>query len=161
MKNTKPERILVIGLILILVGSLAASALQTDFYQVRIKDLYIQTEQQQTLHSLIFIPKKCSAENKCPLVVTSHGWLNSAEVQDAASIELSRRGIVVIAMDAITHGMSSNATGVPGRDKAGGMISWVEYVHSGLLDYVDLDRVGVMGHSMGGGYSWAHNDVLR
>jgi len=154
MKNTKPERILVIGLILILVGSLAASALQTDFYQVRIKDLYIQTEQQQTLHSLIFIPKKCSAENKCPLVVTSHGWLNSAEVQDAASIDLSRRGIVVIAMDAITHGMSSNTTGVPGRDNAGGMISWVEYVHSGLLDYVDLDRVGVMGHSMGGGYSW-------
>ena len=153
-KLSKPVRILFIGLIMILVGSIAASALQTNFYTVRVKDLTIQTEQQQTLHALIFIPKECSAENLCPLVVTSHGWLNSGEVQDAASIELSRRGIVVIAMDAITHGMSSNNTGVPGRDTAGGMISWVEYATSGLLDYVDLDRIGVMGHSMGGGYSW-------
>ncbi len=153
-KLSKPERILIIGLIMILVGSLVANTLQTDFHNVRIKDLTIQIEQQQTLHSLIFIPKECSAENKCPLVVTSHGWLNSAEVQDAASIELSRRGIVVISMDAITHGMSSNTTGVPGRDTAAGMISWVEYATSGLLDYVDVERIGVMGHSMGGGYSW-------
>lgn len=153
-KLSKHERNLIIGLILILVGSVFAHLLQTDFKQVRIKDLTIQIEQQQTIHSLIFIPKECSAENKCPLVVTSHGWLNSAEVQDAASIELSRRGIVVISMDAITHGMSSNTTGVPGRDAAAGMISWVEYATSGLLDYVDVDRIGVMGHSMGGGYAW-------
>jgi len=153
-KMSKPVRILITGFILILVGSVFANLLQTDFGQVRIKDLTIQIEQQQTIHSLIFIPKECSAENKCPLVVTSHGWLNSAEVQDAASIELSRRGIVVISMDAITHGMSSNTTGVPGRDAAAGMISWVEYATSGLLDYVDVDRIGVMGHSMGGGYAW-------
>ena len=153
-KFSKPVRILFIGLILILIGSVAASALQTNFYKTRIKDITIQTEQQQTLHALMFIPKECSAASPCPLVVTSHGWLNSAEVQDAASIELSRRGIVVISIDAISHGMSSNATGVPGRDGAGGMISWVEYATSGLLDYVDLDRIGVMGHSMGGMYSW-------
>ena len=139
---------------MILVGSVFASMLQTNFYSVRVKDYTIGIEQQQTLHALIFIPKECSAANKCPLVVTSHGWLNSAEVQDAASIELSRRGIVVISMDAITHGMSSNNTGVPGRDSAAGMISWVEYATSGLLDYVDTDRIGVMGHSMGGMYSW-------
>ena len=153
-KLSKPERTLIIGLIMILVGSVFASMLQTNFYSVRVKDYTIGTEQQQTLHALIFIPKECSAANKCPLVVTSHGWLNSAEVQDAASIELSRRGIVVISMDAVTHGMSSNSTGVPGRDSASGMISWVEYATSGLLDYVDLDRIGVMGHSMGGMYSW-------
>ncbi len=153
-KLSKPVRILFIGLIMILVGSLVASALQTNLFKTRVKDITIQTEQQQTLHALMFIPKECSAANPCPLVVTSHGWLNSAEVQDAASIELSRRGIVVIAIDAITHGMSSNSTGVPGRDTAGGMISWVEYATSGLLDYVDTSRIGVMGHSMGGGYAW-------
>ncbi|MCB2214039.1 hypothetical protein KQH50_01465 [bacterium] len=157
-KLSKPARNLLIGLIMILVGSFLASMLQTNFYNVRVKDFTIGTEQQQTLHALAFIPKECTAANPCPLVVTSHGWLNSAEVQDAASIELSRRGIVVISMDAITHGMSSNNTGVPGRDTAAGMISWVEYATSGLLDYVDLDRVGVMGHSMGGLYSWTTLD---
>jgi hypothetical protein len=32
-----------------------------------------------------------------------------------------------------------------------GMVSLVDYVSSGALDYVDTTRIGVMGHSMGGG----------
>ena len=35
-----------------------------------------------------------------------------------------------------------------------GMIDLVEYVHSSVINYVDTDRVGVMGHSMGGNNSW-------
>ena len=128
--------------------------LQTDFYSVRVKDLTIGIEKQQTLHALAFIPKECTAENPCPAVVTSHGWLNSGEVQDAASIELSRRGIVVIAMDAVGHGMSSNSIGIASSEDAMGMIAWVDYLTSGLVDYVDISRIGVMGHSMGGSNAW-------
>ncbi len=153
-KLSKPVRNLIIGLILILVGSIFASMLQTDFYRVRVKDYTIGIEKQQTLHALAFIPKECTAENQCPAVVTSHGWLNSGEVQDAASIELSRRGIVVIAMDAVGHGMSSNSIGVPSSVDAMGMIPWVEYLTSGLVDYVDTSKIGVMGHSMGGSNAW-------
>ena len=91
MKNRK--RILCIALILILIGSIGAAVLQTDFGKVTIKDVYIPTGDQQYMHALAFIPKQASEDNKLPCVITSHGWLNSAEVQDAASIELSRRGI--------------------------------------------------------------------
>lgn len=151
---SKPVRILLIGLILILVGSILANLIQTDLRRVRVKDFYIGVEKQQTLHALAFIPKDCTAENPCPAVVTSHGWLNSGEVQDAASIELSRRGVVVLAMDAVGHGMSSDAIGVPSSEDAMGMIAWVNYLTSGLVDYVDTARIGVMGHSMGGLNSW-------
>lgn len=145
---------LCIALIIILIGSIGACILQTNGGKVKVKDIYILTEQQQELHALAFIPEEASAENPVPVVVTSHGWLNSAEVQDAASIELSRRGIMVIAMDAYNHGLSDaalNNQGVASSEQGLGMISLVKYVASGVMDYVDTDRIGVMGHSMGGG----------
>lgn len=159
MKNfSKPVRNLFIGLILILIGSVFAHLLQTDFHRVRVKDFYIGTIDQQTIHALVFIPKECTAENKCPAVVTSHGWLNSGEVQDAASIELSRRGVVVLAMDAYSHGMSSNVirkTRSTSQEVEGmGMIQLVEYLASDVINYVDTSQIGVMGHSMGGANSW-------
>ena len=156
--KSKWKKQMCIGLILILVFSIAAAALQTDFGHVKIKDLYIVTDDQQYMHALAFIPKTATPENPCPVVVTSHGWLNSGEVQDAASIELSRRGIMVIAMDAYSHGLSSNVINetrsASAAQYAMGMIDLVEYVHSSVLNFVDTSRVGVMGHSMGGNNSW-------
>jgi len=97
-----------IALALILIGTLAAFAIQTDFGKVTVKDIYLPTEDQNHLHALAFIPKNATAENKAPVVITTHGWLNSAEVQDAACIELSRRGIVVISLDNYNHGLSGS-----------------------------------------------------
>lgn len=151
-----------IALVLILIGSLGALALQTDFGKIEVKDLNIVTRDQQYMHALAFIPKTASADNKVPVVVTSHGWLNSGEVQDAASIELARRGVMVIAMDAYSHGLSSNVITEKRSDssvKDGmGMVDLVEYAASGILNFVDTERIGVMGHSMGGTNS--NNTVL-
>lgn len=152
-KATKRTRILCIALVLILIGSIGAALLQTSAGKVTVKDLYLVTEQQQYLHALIFMPEDATPENPAPVVITSHGWLNTAEVQDAASIELSRRGFVVIAMDAYNHGLSSSvqvSQGVDSELYGQGMVALVEYVNSGVIDFVDTDRVGVMGHSMGG-----------
>ena len=151
MKNSK--RLLCIALALVLLGSLFACLIQTDGFKVRVKDIYLPTNDQQYLHAYAYIPKSASAENKCPVVLTCHGWLNSAEMQDAACIELSRRGVMVISMDAYSHGMSSNApdsimasTGVDGL----GYLSLIDYCTSGILNYIDTDRIGIMSHSMGG-----------
>ena len=115
--KTKWKKQMCIALILILIGRLAAMALQTDFGKVTVKDINVLTDDQQYMHALAFIPKEASKDNKVPCVITSHGWLNSGEVQDAASIELSRRGIMVIAMDAYSHGLSSNV--INGYDRPG------------------------------------------
>ena len=150
MKN--PKKMLCIALVLILIGSVFACLLQTDFGNVSVKDIYLPTENQNYLHALAFIPKSASEENKLPVVITTHGWLNSAEVQDAACIELSRRGIVVIALDNYNHGDSGCVDEmmiVDAVNTGGGIYAMVDYVTSGIMNYVDTERVGLMGHSMG------------
>ncbi len=142
----KAKKRLCIALALILIGSIFACLLQTNFFKVRVKDINIMIDDQNYSHALMFVPKEASAENKVPVVITCHGWLNSGELQDAACIELSRRGIAVIAMDATCHGLSSNDMVLMEK----GMVSWVEYATSGALNFIDTSKVGLMGHSMGG-----------
>ena len=152
-KSRRSTILVCICMIAILVSCIGASLLQTSFGSVRIIDLNLAADHQQTIHALMFIPKSASADNKAPLVITCHGGMNSCEMQDAASIELSRRGAVVIAMDAYCHGDSSNAwvdNNFFGQEKLDGlgMIPLVEYATSGILDFVDTSRIAVMGHSL-------------
>ena len=42
----KSKKVLCIALVLILIGSIGAAILQTNFNKVRVKDLYILTEEQ-------------------------------------------------------------------------------------------------------------------
>lgn len=171
MKGKTRNKVLCIAFALILIGGIGAFALQTGFGQVTVKDIYLVTEEQQYLHALAFIPKSATAENPAPVVITSHGWLNSAEVQDAASIELSRRGFVVIAMDAYNHGLSSSvieSQPLDSEKNGQGMFALVEYAASGIMNFVDTSRIGIMGHSMGGRaakntaihYSNLYNDAI-
>ena len=156
VKYRASTKLLCIALAIILVGSIGASLLQTNFGTVKIKDLYILTSEQQYLHAQAFIPKDASSTNKYPVVITAHGWLNSLEMQDAACIELSRRGCVVIAIDMYGHGLSgSNSETVAGGANGNlpitglGMIPVVEYCSSGIMDFINTDHIAVMGHSMG------------
>ncbi len=102
-------RLLCVALILILVSCISASMLQTDFGRVTIIPLKIPTDNGQWITGNLFKPITASSENKVPLVITSHGYLNNKEMQDITAIELSRRGIAVIAMDAYYHGDSSSS----------------------------------------------------
>ncbi len=144
---------LCLALALILLASFLAWGLQTGFHTVRVRDMYLVTKQQQLLHALAFIPRDASADDPRPCVVTGHGGFHSAEMQDAACIELSRRGAVVIAVDMYSHGMSSN---VPHfmvdsifMGNGMGIGDMVDYVAQGNMDFVDTSRIAIMGHSMG------------
>lgn len=86
--------------------------------------------------------------------MTCNGYADTGEKQDFAAIELSRRGVVVFEMDALSHGLSSTSTydssPASTMGEAVGMISLVEFISNAALDYIDLSRLGITGHSMGG-----------
>ena len=164
-----------ISLILVLISCVGASELQTDGGNVEILNVAIPISDGEVISAYIFKPESASSTNPAPCVITTHGGLNNKEMQDATSIELSRRGFVVIACDMLNHGHSSaslpesNAALADNQDLLGydvnftfereyggnGMFDVIQYVYDDL-SYIDNTRIGIMGHSQGARCMWGY-----
>lgn len=155
MKKRIAQPLLVVALVLILVGSILAQAFNTSLYSVDVDRISFETER-GTLSGLLYMPKGASESNPRPTVVVTHGYLNSAEMQDANAIELSRRGYVVLALDMYDHGHSAG-----NEANTGAFFSFWPYAQYDaacymynqpyvLKDEAGNGIIGVTGHSMGG-----------
>jgi len=142
----KVHWILVLALLLILVGGFVAYQTQTDRGKIAIRDVRFMGSNGIMMSGLLYIPKGVDAKNKAPGILAVHGYINSRETQDGFAIEFARRGYVVLALDQTGHGYSDP----PAFANGFGGIDGLKYLRS--LDMVDLDNIGLEGHSMGG---WA------
>lgn len=131
---------------LMLISMIGASVIQTSGGKVTVKDLRWETTSGYLMSGLLFVPEGVSPENKAPAIVTSHGMFNNREMQDANFVELSRRGYVVLSMDMFSHGNSESVPHIGVLTT--GMYEAVKKLAS--LSYVDKDRIGITGHSLGG-----------
>lgn len=155
MKSNKSAKIvLCIALCLLFFGSLGSGMIRTSGGRVQLIEMNIPDNSGTFIHATVFRPKTATAENPAPVVVSCHGYSDSGEKQDFAAIELSRRGVVVVEMDALSHGLSSTSTfdSSPGSTfgEACGMIRVVDFIANSNIDYIDKSQIGITGHSMGG-----------
>lgn len=154
--------VLAVSIVVMLLGSVVAQAFNTSGYSVKVSRVYFdggvdaKGQSRGVLSGLLYMPKGASAENPHPTLVTTHGYLNSAEMQDAPAIEMSRRGYVVLALDMYDHGHSKGSDA-----NTGGFTTFWPYAIFDAVsymykqDYVLKDANGngmiaVSGHSMGG-----------
>ena len=145
------NKILIALIALILFFSYLASLILTSFGSVEVKTLRLDTQNNQYLIYDLYKPKIASKENKAPFIAIIPGFQRSKEALSNIAIELSRRGYVVALIDPYAQGLSSSSLSTRAATTEGyGMFSLVEYVHSGAFEYVDIDRIGATGHSMGG-----------
>lgn len=147
----------VLALVLILVGSFFAGMFNSSMYDVSVSKVSFDAAHGK-LTGLLYMPKGASAEDPRPAIVTTHGYLNTKEMQDAPAIEMSRRGYVVLALDMYDHGDSRWEEPI----SVGGefFTFWVHSQYDAAKymyeqDYVKKDAQGngyiaVSGHSMGG-----------
>jgi len=145
MSSDKPKLyriILYISLALMLLGTWMASMVQSGFGKIAVKEIKIATNTGH-ISALFLVPPNATVDNPAPLIITSHGSYNNKEIQDQNFTELARRGFVVISMDAYNHGSSSLG------NINDGMVDVVEYAYNGL-NYIDKNKIGITGHSMGG-----------
>lgn len=153
--------VLAVALVLILLSSILANVFNTGIGSVSVKRIKFDALHGE-LSGLLYMPKDASAENPKPTVIVTHGYLNSAEMQDANAIELSRRGFVVLALDQYDHGHSKiDPSNYASTDFFGlwlpfwvnSMNDAVQYMYEQpyvLKDSEGNGIIGVTGHSMGG-----------
>lgn len=161
-KNNKAALIfLAVCILVIFLSSFIASAIQSDGWQIEVTDLR-NAENEGTItvngaeneveglvvSGILFKPKDASADNPLPAVVLTHGYLNNREMQLQNAIELARRGFVVLTVDREGHGNYENSGNQSATMATSGLYDSAKYVYN--LDYVDKDRIGISGHSMGG-----------
>ena len=149
------------ALALILLGSILAGVFNSGNGAVTVSRISFDGGHGQ-LSGLLYMPKDASADNPKPTIIVTHGYLNSAEMQDANAIELSRRGFVVLALDQYDHGHSALDHSVYADTSffgiwlpfwANSMNDAVQYMYDQPYVLKDADGngiIGVTGHSMGG-----------
>lgn len=136
-------RLFHLGWVIILLGALLAHFIQTSG-GITIKDVRFTGTNGQTLSGLLYVPSGVTNETKAPAILAVHGYINSRETQSGFAIEYARRGYVVLALDQSGHGYSD----APAFANGFGGPSALSYLRN--LDIVDVDNIGLEGHSMGG-----------
>jgi len=165
MKKKLPLRLLVCALVIILCGSLLANLFNTGMWSTKVSRICFDTANGK-LSGLLYMPKGAGESDPRPTVIVTHGYLNSAEMQDANAIELSRRGYVVLALDMYDHGHSNINDDIYENFAAYGdfLKTWAPFWLNSMYDavqymyeqpYVLKDEagngiIGITGHSMGG-----------
>ncbi|MEJ5273695.1 MAG: alpha/beta fold hydrolase [Spirochaetota bacterium] len=140
----KMKTLLLLGFLLILFGGILAYFVQTDFGNVKIRDLRFNGPNGSVMSALLYIPKNATSKTPAPAILVVHGYINSRETQDGFAIEYARRGYVVLAIDQTGHGFSDPPAFANGFGGPAGLM----YLRS--LDIVDKNNIGMEGHSMGG-----------
>ena len=150
--NTRSRRLLATCLLIVVCASLLASLIQSSWGRVQVTDLKIPTQNGQWLAADLFRPRTATSDHPAPLVVVVPGFQRSKETMANVSLELARRGIVVITIDPYAQGASSASTTAQSATTQGyGLFAVVEYAaDTDLLDYIDKTKIGATGHSAGG-----------
>ena len=143
---------LAVALFVMLVGNLLACSTQTDWGNVKVRDVRFAGTNGIIMSALLYEPKGVTAKNPAPGILCIHGYINSRETQDGFAIEFARRGYVVLAIDQTGHGYSDP----PSFTNEFGAIDGLRYLRS--LDIVDTNNIGLEGHSMGG---WGIINTLK
>ena len=147
----KNNKFLFVCIGIIFIASFFASMIQTSFSNVDIELKKLKTDNGQTLVYDLYKPKLADSSNKVPFIVVVPGFQRSKEALSNIAIELSRRGFAVALIDPYAQGMSSSSRSRLAATTQGyGMFALVDYAYEGNFSFVDIDKIGSTGHSMGG-----------
>ncbi len=138
-------------LVVIILCSFFASLIQTSFGKVDVKLMNLKTPDGQNLVYDLYKPSIATENDKQPFIVVVPGFQRSKEALSNIAIELSRRGYVVALIDPYAQGMSSSSLSRLAATTQGyGMFALVNYAYAENFSFVDINKIGSTGHSMGG-----------
>jgi dienelactone hydrolase len=137
--------------IVTVVSAVIAYQIQSDFGKVSVTNEVFENAYGTRIRAKLFTPPGASQAHPVPGVVLVPGYQSQREMGDPIAVELSRRGIAALSIDAIGRGNS----GIPGRDPTAPDFDQTygakaAFNHLKQLPFVDASRVAMAGHSLGG-----------
>lgn len=158
--SKRSKIIFVAALVLIFVSSLFANMINTCFWTVKVSEIEMETPN-GILSAYLYMPKDMKDGEQRPVVITTHGYLNSKENQESNAIEMARRGYIVVCMEMYDHGDSQWAHDMEygnwlnwynpfWRYSVTDAVIWVYAQPYTLKDAEGNAYISVSGHSMGG-----------
>ena len=159
-RRSKAPLVFIICLAVLVGAVVLASLTQEGFGSVSVSNVTYTNFNGILVRAKLLKPLSASPSNPVPGILYIHGYQNNRETSDPYCIELARRGLAVLEIDAIGRGNS----GIPGRlddpdfDPTYGGKTSLAYLKS--LPCVDSQKIGLMGHRLGAGmvYTLAVND---
>ena len=141
-EKKKAVRFFCLCLAILLVCSIFIWGFQSDWGQVRITRIYINGPDGSQISSLLYVPKTATDETPAPVAVIFHGRSNHAHSNDTWSMELARRGYVVLSPD--LQGGGESAVDV---DRNVQSVYVADYANN--LSFVQKDQLNLIGYSAG------------
>jgi uncharacterized protein len=155
-KNIRKASVLMLVILILLstASQVLGHAVMTAWFTVNVSNVWIENKNGLLIRGKLYQPPTAAEESPAPGVVYLHGYQNNRETSDPYGIELARRGFVVIVLDTLGRGNSQNqfSEDEPGFDPTYGGESAFATLQA--LPFVDPERCGMGGHSLGGEMSY-------
>jgi dienelactone hydrolase len=154
-RRSKAPLAFIVCLVVLIGAVVLASMTQKGFGRIAVSNVTYTNYNGIVIRAKLLKPLNASSSDPAPGIVYIHGYQNNRETGDAYCIELARRGLVVLEIDAIGRGNS----GIPGElddtdfDATYGGKTSLTYLKS--LAFVDGHKIGLMGHSLGAAMVYA------
>lgn len=125
-------------------------------YYITYKSSRSDQSDELTISGIMNVPK---GEGPFPVLVLNHGYIDPAVYTNGRGLKreqdyLARRGYVVVHPDYRNHADSTKDADAEFELRLGyveDVINAVRAMENSGLSYIDTERVGMLGHSMGGG----------
>ena len=109
--RSKAPVVFIFCLVVMVGAAFLASRTQKDFGTIDVSNVTYINYNGIVIRAKLLRPQSATPSNPAPGIVYVHGYQNNRETSDAYCIELARRGIVALEIDAIGRGNS----GIPGK----------------------------------------------
>lgn len=139
---------LIAAIAVFLVSAFTLRLTLTSGFTVATRTVNLVTDEGVNLSATLWVPKNATPENPAAGVMIAPGGNTPHNFYASYSLELARRGYVVLAYDyygTVASGMTTEGSS--------GAVAAMKYLTS--LSFVDSNRLGATGHSNGGGQAAA------
>ena len=145
---------LALALVLIILGAMLSNAIDTDFGAIKTERICLVDDDGYTVTAALFVPKNATAANPAPAMIICPGGDCASDIGMPWANELARRGYVVALADYTGSGDTEANPNAQYWTANGAMELDTLYDFLEGCAFVDAEKIGCGGHSMGSLYSY-------